>query len=178
MTHSNLRCLSVQSLIELVVCPHSFISVCGRRDRLSPCGLGSGSWCFVTTLLSSLTLFSLYAVVVTLFDLCFYRSCIIPFIHKARTTKDFCLTPKWSGTHLPIGLLFLALGLHGKGNTAPFQQCGSALLILCCKWIWRVTVWLRPNLVLDRTGPNCGREAWAEECAERDSGMVQMIHAC
>lgn len=181
LTHLNFRCLSVQSLIELVVCPRSLISVvgcrAGHRVHLPPRGLGSGSWCFVTTLLSSLILFSLYAVVVTLFDLFFYFFIFwklqYTFFPYSEHDKGLLLDSlNWSWTHLPIGLLCFAL-VAWKGNTAPFQQCGSALLILCCKWIWKVTAWLRPGVVLDRTGPNCGREAWAEECAERESGMVQ-----
>lgn len=48
----------------------------GHRVHLPPRGLGLGSWCFVTTLPSSLTLFSLYAVVVTLFDLFFLEAAL------------------------------------------------------------------------------------------------------
>lgn len=134
-------------------------------------GLGSGSWCFVTTLLSSLTLFSLFAVVVTLFWSLFILEAALSLssIHQEqqRTFPRLKLIMN-SFTHWLIVFLFVcffALWLHGKGNTAPFEQCGSPLFILCCKWIWRVTVWLRPRVVLDWTGPNCGREAWAEECA-------------
>lgn len=134
-------------------------------------GLGSGSWCFVTTLPSSLTLFSLFAVVVTLFDLCLFWKLHYPFLPYIKNNKGLFLDLNWSWTHFTHWLIvflfvcFFALWLHGKGNTAPFEQCGSPLFILCCKWIWRVTVWLRPRVVLDWTGPNCGREAWAEECA-------------
>lgn len=59
-----------------------------------------------------------------------------------------------------------------KGNTAPFYQCSSALLISCYKWISRVT-----GVVLDQTGPNCGSETWTGEFAERDSDIVQMVPA-
>lgn len=58
-----------------------------------------------------------------------------------------------------------------KGNNSPFQLCGSALFILCCKWIWRVTVWLWPGVVLSQTGPNCGRELRAEEHVKRESSI-------
>lgn len=108
----------------------------------------------------------------------FFGSCIIPFFHTVSTTKDFVWLSKLIMNPFTHWLIVVCSLVAWKRNIAPIQQCGSALLISCCKWIWRVTMWLRLSLVQDRTGSNCGREAWAEECAERGSGTAQIIHAC
>lgn len=167
LSHLNFRCLSVESLIEPVVFPHSFISVGGRHPvgvqlrELLLCGHSAEQFdplCPVCC--GGHSLWS------------FFWKLHYPFFPYTKHSRGFYLTPELPWTISPIGILFFAVRFHGKGNTAPFQQCGSALLILRCKWIWRVTMRLWPVVVLDRTGPNCGREAWAEECAERDSGIL------
>lgn len=74
-------------------------------------------------------------------------------------------------------IVFPLSGCMEKGIVHLLNNVALLSLSYSCKWIWRVTVWLRPAVVLDRTGPNCGREAWAEERAEREAGIVQIIHA-
>lgn len=142
------------------------------RVHLPTHGLGSGSWCFVTTLLSSLTLFSLWWSLSLIFV--FLKAALSLFSIQWAHQRTFAWLSELIINSFTHWLIVFCSLVAWKGNTAP-SQCGSALLIL---WIWRVTVWLRPGVVLNRTGPNCGRKAQAEECVERDSGMVQMIHAC
>lgn len=69
--------------------------------------------CFVTTLPSSLTLFSLYAVVVTLFDLFFWKL-HYPFFPYSRHRKRSSWLSSWP-THLPFDLLLFGVWLHGNG---------------------------------------------------------------
>lgn len=82
--------------MELVVLSTLFLSSLGSRwVHLSPRRLDSRSCCFVITLLNNLTpsffFFPLCTVVVTLFDLSFFGSCIIPFFHTTSATKDLAL---------------------------------------------------------------------------------------
>lgn len=167
-------CLSVQSVIQLVVCPHSFISVGWQAVTGFICHPVVSAW-------GADALWPLYRAVWPSFLcmlwwslslICFFWKLHYPFFPYSRHNNDFCLTFQIDHEPIyPLAYCFLCL-VAWKGNTAPFQQCGFALLILYCKWIWKVTVWLWPGVVLDRTGPNCGRDMWAEECDERDSGMV------
>lgn len=87
LTHLSFRCLSVQSLITLVVCPHSFISVGGCR-AVTGC-----LCCPVGSALGSDALWPLYWAVrpsclcmlwwsLSLICFVFFGSCIIPFFPK------------------------------------------------------------------------------------------------
>lgn len=64
LTHLNFRCLFVCSVSHGAGgFVHALLSLSGSRQvHLSPCGLDSGSYCFVTTLLSNLAFFSLFAL--------------------------------------------------------------------------------------------------------------------
>lgn len=158
----------MQSLIQLVVSSTLFY-LCGwltgsHRVHLLPRGLGLGSWCFVTALPSSLTLFSLYAVVVTLFDL-FWKLHYSPFFPCSRHNNDFCLTFQIdadSFTHWLV--VFFFVYLHGKeilhlfNNVALLSsfftvngsKCNNVAATPCGAWP-------------DWTGPNRGRHKWAED---------------
>lgn len=182
LTHLNFRCLSVWSLIELVVCPQSFISVGGCRAVAGfvchPVGSTQGADALWPLYWAVWPFFLCMLWLVTLFDLCFLEAALYLISIQWAQQRTFAWLSKLVMNPCTHWFIVVCSLVAWKGHTAPFQQCGSALLILCCKWIWSVTVWLRPGVVLDRTGPNCGREAWAEECSDKDTGMVQMIHAC
>ncbi len=140
-----ISCLSIDSFeLQMFVCSvfhwagglSTLFYLCGWlpggcRVHLPPRGFGSGSWCFVSTLLSSLTLFSLYAVVVILFDLCFWKLQYSFFSIQRAQQRTFAWLSKLITNPLTqLARCFFALWLHGKRDSAPFQQCGSALLML------------------------------------------------
>lgn len=86
LTHLNFRCLFVCSVSHRVSGLPALFYLRGwfpgsHRARSAPRGVCSGSRCFVTTLLSSLTLFSLGALSSRAFG-----SCIKPFFHPASST--------------------------------------------------------------------------------------------
>lgn len=96
LTHLNFRCLSVQSLIESVVCPHSFFYLCGwllgsHWAHFPPRGLGFGELMLCDHFTEQFDpLFSVCCGGRSL-DICFFGSCIIPFFHSVSSTKDFFL---------------------------------------------------------------------------------------
>lgn len=108
--------------------------------------------------------FLLYAVVVDLWSFCF-GSCIIPFFFSfffflsiwQTQQRTVAWLSKWVVNSFTQSAK--CCSLVNKRNNAPFQPRGSALLILCCKRIWRVMalVWCWTGL-----DQNCGRGAWAE----------------
>lgn len=105
-------------------------------------------------------------------SLIWFLSCIIPFpVQWAQQKKCACLL-KLIMCHFTQQEIVVCSLVSWKGNTAPFYECSSALFLSCYKWISRVTV--QTGVVLDQTGPNCGRETWTGGCAERDSGIVQV----
>lgn len=113
-------CSSVQSRIQLIVCPCSFISVGGcqvvTRFICHPVVLARGSWCCVTTLPNSLSLSSLYAVVATHFDLVCSSDASFFFLPYSRHNKmTLGWLPKMIINCLPIGLFVVCVLLHGKG---------------------------------------------------------------
>lgn len=85
-------------------CPCSFIFVGQSPGAFVTLWtrLGELLLCDHTTEQFGLFFFSLCTVVVTLFDLPFFGSCIIPFFHTASATKDLALK-NWSWTSVHIG---------------------------------------------------------------------------
>lgn len=150
--------------LSLVVRPHSLISVggCWALTGFIRHTMGSarGSGGFVT----SLPLFSLYAVVVTLWSVFILKAALCLFAVQWAQQRSFAWLSKFTMNPVTHWLIVVCSLVAWKGNNAPFQPCGSALLILWLNgsegWQWG-PVWRW-------TGPNCGREAWAEERAERD----------
>lgn len=123
------------------VCPRSFIFV-GQ----SP-GVFATLWARLMMLFDHHTdQFSLYSVVVTLFDLCCFGSCIIPYVHTESTTKDFACIPKLIMNQFTHWLVVVCSLLAWNGNTAPYsliQLCTSYLMLqldLKCRcesvWCW------------------------------------------
>lgn len=96
-------CLSVQSLMELVVLSMLFYlcravarCICHPVDSTrGATALWPHYWAIWPFF------FSLCTVVVTLFDLPFFGSCIIPFFHTASATKDLALKNlSWTSVHI------------------------------------------------------------------------------
>lgn len=148
-----------------------------HRVHLPPRGLGLGSWCFVTTLAERSDTFCSVCCRGQLSLICFWKLHYPFFFHAAGTTTTFAWIPKLIIKHFfPLAnCIFFCLfdvWLHGTGILHLFNNVALLSSSLYCKSIWKATAWLWPDEVLDRTGPNCGREMWAEECAERDSVML------
>lgn len=118
LTHLNLFVCSVSHSADSL---SVFFYLCGwlsggHQVHLPPCGFGLGSLCCVTTPLNSLSLFSLYAVVATHFDLVCSSDASFFFLPYSRHNK---MTLGWLPTMirncLPIGLFVVCVLLHGKG---------------------------------------------------------------
>ena len=168
LTHLDFRCLSVQSAIELVVSPHSFISVGGcwvvAGCVCHPVGsvLGAhASWPLCWAVRPSL---SLYAVVVTLFDLFFLEAALYLVSMQRAQQKHFCLSLQIDHEAIyPLAYCCLLSSCMER------EYCTFSQMWLCSPYLMPLFNLKGNRVVLDRTGPNCGREAWAEECVEKGS---------
>lgn len=128
-------CLSIDSFeLQMFVCSVShwvgglsiLFYLCGwlpggHRVHFPPCGVGSGSWCFVTTLLSSLTLLSLYAVVVTLLICVFWKLHYTFFSIQWAQQRTLAWLSKVIMNPFTHWLFVVCSLVTWKGSTAPFQ---------------------------------------------------------
>lgn len=144
LTHLNLRCLSVGSLIELVVCPHSFISVGG-------CWAVAGSFATPWTRLGELMLcdhsteqfdplFSVCCGGHSLWSGCFFVFFFwklhYPFFPHSEHNKGLLLdSPNWSWTHLPIGFTVLFLVFFLLSGCMERGYCTFSTMWLCSPYL-------------------------------------------
>lgn len=163
LTHLNFRCLFVCAVSHGAGgFVHALLSLSGsRRVHLSPCGLDSGSYCFVTTLLSNLAFFpSLHCGGHSLWSPVFWKLHYTFFPYSERNKgPSFEKLIMNQCTHWK---LLFALWLNGKGILHLFINAAFLIsLYNSYTWIWRLTLWL--GLVWCWTGLDQAVGRWHEQ---------------